>query len=81
MEERRNNIEIMKDVLSVCLNGSIKTQIVYKANSNFVHVKPFIEKALSKGLLEEREGRFYTTDKGKEFILRVLDILAMLGGE
>ena len=67
-KERRGKLEIMVEILDICVEGALKTEIVYKANLNFKRVGsylPFLEK---RELIERSGSGFKTTDKGKEFL-------------
>jgi len=77
-EIRRNGWQILKEILMVAKKGTIKTRMVYKANSNFKYIQQYIDIALKNGLLEERNGRYYTTEKGISVILHILNLEAML---
>jgi len=74
----RNEFQIMKDILLVAQSGALLTHLYYKANSNYRHVKGYVDRALKARLLRQDGHRFYTTDKGKEFILHVLNLESML---
>ena len=65
---RRNNLDICADILSVAQAGARKTQIVYQANLNFKIVKRYIERLTNGGMLDSEESRFYTTEKGIDFL-------------
>ena len=67
-KERRGKLEIMVEILAICSEGALKTEIVYKANLNFKRVGaylPFLEK---RHLIESSGPVFRTTAKGKEFL-------------
>ena len=48
---RRGEIEIMHDVLEVCLKGVNKTRIVYRANLNFPRLNRYLRVLLGLGFL------------------------------
>jgi len=67
-KERRGKLEIFVDILNVCKEGALKTEIVYRANLNFNRVNhyiPFLEK---RQLLVNTGPTYTTTEKGKEFL-------------
>ena len=68
--KRRNNVDIMADILRVARGGAKKTWIVYRANLNFKIVKEYLSELKEHGLLEEVTGStlFRTTEKGLEFL-------------
>ncbi|NQT08657.1 transcriptional regulator [Candidatus Bathyarchaeota archaeon] len=74
---RRSSADICADILSVAVNGAKKTHIVYKANLNFRIVKGYISTLVSGGLLTpEDDERYYSTEKGVEFLKRYRALLA-----
>jgi len=69
---RRGEVEIMRDVLEVCLRGANKTKIVYGANLNFSRVEKFLGMLKSLGFLAEendpdRSVVYRTTEAGVSF--------------
>ena len=77
-ELRRNSWQVLKDLLLVAKGGAIITRLVYGANSNFEHVRGYLAYAEEVGLLRVIGDQWFTTEKGVEFVLRVLDLEAML---
>jgi len=77
-EGRRNDFQVLRDILVAAQSGALKTNIVYKANSNFKHVKGYLQQALDSGLLREDGDRYYTTDKGCEVVARVIELELLL---
>lgn len=67
---RRTNEIITSEILTLCMNGATKTQIVYQANLNFMSAKPYIEQLINNGLIEAvpKGSRviYKTTPKGAE---------------
>ena len=53
---RRNQIEIIRDILDVCLHGSRTTRVVYKVNLNFQMFNRYYNFLKEKGLLA-KEGK------------------------
>ncbi|MFB0543557.1 MAG: winged helix-turn-helix domain-containing protein [Candidatus Bathyarchaeia archaeon] len=68
MLRRRNNLDIMAEVLEIAQLGAKKTWIVYKANLNFKIVKDYLDELMEKGLLEYDGSIYSTTDRGFEFL-------------
>ena len=65
---RRNDLDICADLLKVSRDGALKTHMVYKANLNFSIIKKYIKRLVENGLLESENGRYYTTDKGAQYL-------------
>jgi len=80
-ELRRNNFQMLKDILLAASSGAVKTHIIYGSNINFKIFKDLAEYAKKHGLLVEIDGVFHITDKGREFCCRVIELEAMLREE
>jgi predicted transcriptional regulator len=76
---RRNNMDIIAELLYVAKNGAKKTHLVYKANLNFVLINKYLVSLTENGLLESVNERFYTTDKGTRFLNQYEIIKPMSG--
>lgn len=70
MMKRRNNVDIMADILRVAKGGAKKTWIVYKANLNFKIVKDYLSELMARGLLSsaEKSNMYWTTERGLDFL-------------
>lgn len=68
----RDRLSIMAGILEVALNGSLKTQIIYKANLSFAQSNRYLALLLDLKLLEVVENSerkvFKTTNKGMRFV-------------
>jgi len=72
---RRDGYEVVRDILTIALNGARATRIVYGANLTFTRFKKHSGCLVSKGLLVVEDypstmsGRIYrTTEKGKRLL-------------
>lgn len=77
---RRNNLDIFADILQVAQPGARKTQIVYKANLNFMIVKKYLINLMEIGLIEKYDKHYYTTKKGVNFIESYKEFSSATGG-
>ena len=68
MMRRRNNLDIMAEVLEIARLGAKKTWIVYRANLNFKLVKDYLDELMEKRLLDSEGSIYRTTDQGLEFL-------------
>ncbi|PSN84003.1 hypothetical protein B9Q02_09955 [Candidatus Marsarchaeota G1 archaeon BE_D] len=66
--KRRDGVKIIRDILEIAWEGSRKTRIMFQANLNPRLLKKYLDFCLKHGLLEEVEGKYYTTEKGKKYI-------------
>jgi predicted transcriptional regulator len=75
--KRRPEHMIILEMLDVCVKGSSKTRIVYRANLNFKTITPYLDLLIANGFLNVRKERlliYETTPKG----LTLLDYLKQL---
>ena len=77
---RRNNLDICADILQVAQPGARKTQIVYKANLNFMIVKKYLSNLIENGFIEKFDKLYYTTNKGVNFIESDEEFSSVAGG-
>jgi predicted transcriptional regulator len=76
---RRGEIEIIRDILEVCLRGANKTKIVYSANLNFSRLEKYFRTLLSLGFIAEEDDPagsivYRTTKAGMDFLSGCLKI-------
>ncbi len=69
MRVKRSNAEIVGDILEVIDKGYNKTSSLMKnANLSFTLTKKYINIMMSNGLIEEKEGEYKITAKGKRLL-------------
>jgi len=71
LSQRRNNLEIIAEILRIARRGAKKTRIVYGANLNFKMLRAYLRKLEGAGLItvsKEDGGLIKTTKKGHEFL-------------
>ena len=69
-------MEIVSDILKVCVDGQTKTGIVYKCNLNFNLIKDYLVLLKEGGLVEELRNvnhsvLYRTTEKGNKVMSQV----------
>ena len=69
---KRSKYEIVHDILSNCQNGAKKTWVMYRANLSYDLTASYLNELIKNGLIEARDGFYYTTEKGKQ-LLELLD--------
>lgn len=76
--QRRDKLDIMKDILSLCLGQDMrKTQITYKSNLNFQKASEFVEWLKFHNLvLEAKKGVYKTTPDGERLLHRLEKLTA-----
>ena len=68
--ERRNNLQIINEILRIAEKGAKKTHIVYGAKLNFKFLNNYLEKLEEQGLITrnvEPRNKIKTTKKGLMF--------------
>lgn len=80
----RGYLEIVHSILSVCLNGALKTHVMFRCNLNSKQLHFYLDSLLAKGLLEiQREppsakSEYWTTTKGRKYLETYGVLLQML---
>jgi predicted transcriptional regulator len=83
--KRRDKLFIMAEILDIAKDGSLKTQIMYRANLSFTQLNDYLNFMLRISLLEkilENDREIYrATDKGVDFLQRYREITELLKTE
>lgn len=67
--KNRNSLQIVSDMLSVAIESSKKTRILYDAHLNYRLMEKYMKVLLENGLLKAVENSCYLiTRKGKDFL-------------
>lgn len=64
----RGRIEIMADILGLCIRPQVKTRIMYHANITFRQFETYAALLKSQDLLAHETGKYIVTEKGIQFI-------------
>jgi predicted transcriptional regulator len=84
-QKRRDRLYIIAEILKIAEDGSLKTQIMYKANLSFAQLNDYLSFLTRMELLkihkEERKKIYRTTDKGEEYLDRYEEISNLLRTE
>ena len=79
MGTKRDRVEIMAEILQLCLIPQSKTRIMYGTNLSWKMLKYYLFYIQEHGLLETKDKiKFSTTDKGKDFIQKWNDLNDLL---
>ena len=70
----------MAEILELCTEPTVKTQIMFKMNLSYTGLQKFISQLQKAELLKLSEGdkKFVTTEKGLEFIGKYEEIKELL---
>jgi len=89
--KKRGWHDIIELILSQCIEGSVKTRIMYGCNLNSKQMHQYLDFLVECGFLEARKeeyyvnARYHTTDLGKTFmqkydqLQKILDVSASHG--
>jgi predicted transcriptional regulator len=76
---RRSVVEIVAEMLFVCSNsGANKTAIMYRCNLSYAQLQRYLAVLCARKLLTEKEGRFVVTDKGRDFLEQLSNVIAII---
>ena len=83
--KRRDKLFIIAEILEIAKEGSLKTQIMYRANLSFTQLNDYLSFMLKIGLLDktlqnDRE-TYRATEKGVDFLQRYREITELLKTE
>ncbi|HLE75364.1 MAG TPA: winged helix-turn-helix domain-containing protein [Candidatus Bathyarchaeia archaeon] len=83
--KRRDRLSIIAEILEIAKDGTLKTQIMYKANLSFTQLNEYLEFMLKIRLLEKLNANgkdvYITTEKGLDFLQRHYELTELLKGE
>jgi len=83
--KRRDKLRIIAEILEIAKNGTLKTQIMYKANLSFAQLNEYLKFMLKIKLMEKIDNRgkdvYVATAKGVDFLQRQSEITELLKGD
>ena len=81
--KRRNRLYIIAEILNIAEEGSLKTQIMYRANLSFAQLNEYLSILTEMDLLqvhnEDRKTVYKTTPKGGKYLDSYKEISTLLG--
>ena len=82
---RRDKLCIMAEVLEIAKEGTLKTQIMYKANLSFAQLNEYLKFMLKIKLMQKltNQGKdvYIATEKGLDFLQRQSELTELLKTE
>lgn len=85
LHKRRDRLHIIADILGIAISGSLKTQIMYKANLSFAQVNEYIPFLLEVKLIaasfQSKKTVYKATSKGTRFLHNYTKIKDLLKTE
>ena len=83
--KRRDKLFIIAEIIEIARDGSLKTQVMYRANLSFTQLNDYLRFMLRISLLEkvlENDKDVYrATEKGLDFLQRYREINELLKSE
>jgi len=83
--KRRDKLYIIAEILEIAKDGTLKTQVMYRANLSFTQLNEYLGFMLKINLLERvnvnTKGVYRATDKGVDFMQRYREINELLKTE
>jgi predicted transcriptional regulator len=83
--KRRDKLCIIAEVLEIAKEGTLKTQIMYKANLSFAQLNEYLKFMLKIKLMEKltNQGKdvYISTEKGLDFLQRQCELTELLKTE
>jgi predicted transcriptional regulator len=80
--KRRDKLYIIAEILEIAKEGTLKTQIMYRANLSFTQLNDYLRFMLKIDLLEKvlrnDKEMYKTTAKGMDFLQRYHEITELL---
>lgn len=81
--KRRDRLYIMAEILNIAKGGSLKTQIMYRANLSFAQLNEYLNFLTKMEFLEiqkeNRKNNYVTTSKGDRYLEKYKDLANLLG--
>jgi predicted transcriptional regulator len=81
VNNRRCEMEIISEILSLCKEGAKKTQILYRTNLSYTQLQDYLSFLLKTGVLKAHNTAPYITYTTTEKGLNVLDNITKLFNE
>ena len=80
--KRRDKLSIIAEILEIAKAGTLKTQIMYKANLSFAQLNDYLKFMLKTSLLKQFvvKGKdvYEATEKGVDFLQRHFELTELL---
>jgi predicted transcriptional regulator len=81
--KRRDRLYIIAEILKIAQDGSLKTQIMYRANLSFAQLNEYLSFLIKMDLLKlknrNKKTIYITTPNGEKYLEKYGDIAMILG--
>lgn len=83
MGRRRNEVQILTDILNISLNGVKVTRLMYQANLSYSTLRKYLSTTIKQGLviaINNNDGSiaYRTTEKGKLLLGKLKEVTYVL---
>jgi predicted transcriptional regulator len=78
-QTKRSKLEIMNEILNLTINGQKKTHIMNKAYMSYKQLENYLQILKEKNLLKKKSDHYITTEKGRDFIKKFIELMKILG--
>jgi predicted transcriptional regulator len=76
---KRDRVEIMAEILSLCSKPQAKTQVMYGTNLSWRMLQHYLSQLQALNLLEiHKESKYMTTQRGKKFVKKWKELQELL---
>jgi len=77
---KRNSLQIMAEILSLCEHPQTKTRVMYRTNLSWRMLQKYLYQLQSRGLLEVHHSlaKYTTTEKGLKFVKKWGELVELL---
>jgi predicted transcriptional regulator len=83
--KRRDKLCIIAEILEIAKDGTLKTQIMYRANLSFAQLNDYLKFMLKikliQKIVEQGKDVYVATDKGLDFLQRQCELTELLKTE
>jgi predicted transcriptional regulator len=83
--KRRDKLCIIAEILEIAKEGTLKTQIMYKANLSFAQLNEYLKFMLKIKLIQKLKDKgkdiYISTEKGLDFLQRQCELTELLKTE
>ncbi len=80
--KRRDKLCIIAEILEIARDGTLKTQIMYKANLSYAQLNDYLQFMLKIGMIEKHTIKarevYVATEKGLDFLQRQCELNELL---
>jgi len=75
VKNKRSQFKMLAEVLELCRKPTAKTQIMHKTNISYSGMQIILRHLIKLELLRQEDdgAKYVTTEKGSEFVKRILD--------